>query len=267
MPIATVNGRRFAYEDTGGDGPAVIFSHGLLMDREMFAPQVEALRGEYRCIAWDARGHGDSDDAPEPFSYWESAEDMFGIAEQLGVERAFLVGMSQGGFLSLRAALLRPDFVLGLGLIDTQAGPEDPDKVGSYEEMGHVWQKYGLNDDLAEIIAAIIMSPGYPGNADWIAKWKAKATDHIDVPLTPLVNREDIHDRLGEITAPALVIHGEVDAAISLDLAERLAEGLPRGQGPVVVPGAGHASNLSHPEPVNAALADFLRRHSGVAAR
>lgn len=267
MAIATVNDRRIAYEDSGGEGPVVIFSHGLLMDREMFAPQVEALRGEFRCIAWDARGHGDSDDATEPFTYWDSADDMLALAEQLGVERAFLVGMSQGGFVALRAALRRPDFVLGLVLIDTQAGEEEPEMVQNNEAMGHVWKTHGLNDDLAEIIAAIIMSPGYPGNADWIAKWKRKPAEHIDMPLTPLHNREDLHDRLGEIDVPALVIHGSLDAAIPVEKGERLCQGLPKCEGVVVVEGAGHASNLSHPEPVNAALGDFLRRHAGVAAR
>jgi pimeloyl-ACP methyl ester carboxylesterase len=267
MSIAEVNGRRVAYEDTGGGGPVVVFSHGLLMDREMFLPQVEALRGEFRCITWDQRGHGESDAATEPFTYWDSAEDLFALAEHLGVDRAFLVGMSQGGFVSLRAALRRPEFVRGLGLIDTQAGVEDPDMAEQDAAMGHVWKTHGLNDDLAEIIAAIIMSPGYPGNAEWIAKWKRMPTEHVDMPLTPLLNREDIHDRLGEITAPAMVFHGEVDAAIPVELAQRLSDGLPNCEGLVLVPGAGHAANLSHPEPVNAALGDFLRRHSEVAAR
>jgi pimeloyl-ACP methyl ester carboxylesterase len=267
MPIVELNGRRVAYDDTGGGGPVVIFSHGLLMDREMFAPQVAGLREEFRCVTWDQRGHGESDEATEAFTYWDSAEELLALATHLGVERAFLVGMSQGGFVSLRAALRRPGFALGLGLIDTQAGVEDPDKVPQYEAMGHVWQKYGLNDDLAEIIAAIIMSPGYPGNAGWIAKWKARPTAHIDMPLTPLFSREDIHDRLGEIAAPAVVFHGQLDAAIPMELAERLAAGLPGCEGLVVVEGAGHAANLSHPEPVNRALREFLRRHSEVGAR
>jgi pimeloyl-ACP methyl ester carboxylesterase len=267
MPIAEVNGRRVAYDDSGGAGPVVIFSHGLLMDREMFAPQVEALRGEFRCIAWDARGHGESDPATQPFSYWDSAEDMLALAGHLGIERAFLVGMSQGGFVSLRAALRRPGFALGLGLIDTQAGVEEPGMVESNQAMAEVWKAHGLNDDLAELIAAMIMSPGYAGNATWIAKWKRLPLDHVDMPLTALHGREDIHDRLGEITAPAIVVHGSVDAAIPVELAQRLAAGLPNCEGLVVVDGAGHASNLSHPEPVNAALGDFLRRHSGVGAR
>jgi pimeloyl-ACP methyl ester carboxylesterase len=267
MAIAEVNGRRIAHDDTGGGGPAVVFSHGILMDREMFAPQVEALRAEFRCVAWDQRGHADSDDATEPFTYWDSADDLLALADHLGIERAFLVGMSQGGFLSLRAALRRPGFVLGLGLLDTQAGQEAPEQVEANQAMAHVWKEHGLNDDLAEIIAAMIMSPGYAGTPDWIAKWKQKRRIHIDVPLTPLHDREDLHDRLAEITAPAIVIHGEADAAISVDQARALAEGLPNCEGLVVVPSAGHAANLSHPEPVNAALGDFLRRHSRVPAR
>jgi hypothetical protein len=58
MPYANVNGQRLYYEDTGGTGPAIIFSHGILLDGTMFAPQVAALRDKYRCIVWDERGHG-----------------------------------------------------------------------------------------------------------------------------------------------------------------------------------------------------------------
>ncbi len=111
------------------------------------------------------------------------------------------------------------------------------------------------------------MSPGYAGNDAWIAKWKRMPTEHIDMPLTPLHSREDIHDRLPEIAAPAVVIHGEVDAAITVEQAQRLSDGLPGSEGVLVVPGAGHAANLSHPEPVNARLGDFLERHSGVHTR
>lgn len=267
MPFAEVNGQRIAYDDTGSGGPAVIFSHGLLMDRTMFAPQVEALRGDFRCITWDARGHGETGPAAEVFTYWDSADDLLALADHLGVGEAFLVGMSQGGFVSLRCALRRPAFVRGLGLLDTQAGVEDPAMVPQYRSMGEVWSENGLTDELAELIAAMIMSPGYGGNAEWIAKWKALPVENLTVPTEALFNRDDIHDRLGEIRCPALVVHGEVDASIPVELALRLADGLPGCEGVVIVPGAGHAANLSHPEPVNAALSEFLLRHSQAAAR
>src|SRR5580658_5697948 len=134
MPTAAVNGIHVNYADSGGDGPAVVLSHGYQMDASMFDAQVTALAPEYRVITWDERGHGGTP-APGPFSYWDSARDVLALLGHLGIERAVLGGMSQGGFLSLRAALLAPQRVRGLVLIDSQAGLEDPAAAPAYEEM------------------------------------------------------------------------------------------------------------------------------------
>jgi pimeloyl-ACP methyl ester carboxylesterase len=121
MSFADVNGQHIYFEDSGGPGAAVIFSHGFLMDHEMFEPQVTALSDEFRCITWDERGFGQTE-ARGPFTYWDSAEDALALLSHLGLDGAFFVGMSQGGFLSMRAALRSPGRVRGLGLIDTDAG-------------------------------------------------------------------------------------------------------------------------------------------------
>src|SRR5580704_5824578 len=123
MATASVNGITLSYSDSGGDGPAVVLSHGYLMDSAMFEPQVSALAPEYRVITWDERGFGETR-ATGPFSYWDSAGDVLALLDHLGIEQAVLGGMSQGGFLSLRAALLAPDRVRALVLIDSQAGTE-----------------------------------------------------------------------------------------------------------------------------------------------
>ena len=147
MPTAAVNGQMLYYEDTGGTGPAVIFSHGLFMDHEMFAPQVAALRRRYRCITWDERGHGLSVSSRlAPFSYYDSAADLAAILKHLGIGQAVLVGMSQGGFLSLRCALTHPDVVRALVLIDTQAGREDPEAMRGYLQLTDEWADSGLKD-------------------------------------------------------------------------------------------------------------------------
>ncbi len=113
MESASVNGVRVAYDDTGGDGPPILLSHGFLMDRTMFAPQVEALRPDYRVVTWDSRGHGDTVDDGQPFTYWDLADDCLGLMDHLGIDRAVVGGMSQGGFVSLRVALAAPDRVRG----------------------------------------------------------------------------------------------------------------------------------------------------------
>jgi pimeloyl-ACP methyl ester carboxylesterase len=76
------------------------------------------------------------------------------------------------------------------------------------------------------------------------------------------MGREDIGDRLPEITAPASVFHGEEDATLSMDKAQHLTRELPGCESVARIPGAGHASNLSHPDEVNELLWDFLRRHA-----
>src|SRR5437588_8120359 len=97
MPFADINGQRIRFEDSGGDGAPVVLSHGFLMDREMFAGQVQALAPEFRVIAWDQRGFGETEYDGEPFTYWDSARDCLGVLDHLEIDRAVLGGMSQGG--------------------------------------------------------------------------------------------------------------------------------------------------------------------------
>ncbi len=259
MPFAHVNGQKLYYEDTGGDGPAIIFSHGLLMDSSMFAPQVQALRGTWRCISWDERGHGRTADPAQcaPFSYYDSADDLAALLAHLGVRQAVLAGMSQGGYLSLRCALTHPEIVRALVLIDTQALPEDPAKMVGHQALIEAWLQGGLSDEIAAAVAHVILGDGWPGTAAWQAKWRQFTPANLLQCFTTLGTRDDISARLGAITVPALVVHGAIDHAIDLERAQAMADGLKHAK-VVVVPGAGHAANLTHPDPVNAALAEFL---------
>jgi len=258
VEFASVDGTDIAYDDTGGDGPVVLLAHGLLMDRTMFAPQVEALRDGFRVVTWDGRGFGETRYDGRPFTYWDLAADGLGLLDALGVGEAVVGGMSQGGFVSLRMALLAPERVRALILLDTQAGAEDPDTARLYQAMIDEWSSSGLSDQLAEAIASIIL--GEPELSKvWTAKWKARPGESLVVPARTLLEREDLTGRLGEITAPALVVHGTADAAIPLDRAEALAAGLPGSNGVHIVQDATHAANLTHPGAVNDAIGGFLR--------
>jgi 3-oxoadipate enol-lactonase len=257
MGSASVNGIEIAYDDTGGDGPAVLLAHGFLMDKTMFAPQVEVLSPRYRVITWDGRGHGDTVDRGAPFSYWDLATDCLGLMDHLGIERAVVGGMSQGGFVSLRVALSAPGRVRGLVLLDTQAGPEDPDVVPLYQGMLDEWVSSGPSDAIAEAVAGLII--GEPDlSAEWVPRWRARPHESLETPGRALITREDISDRLGEIDAPALVVHGTADISIAMEKAEALAAGLRHCDGVAVIDGGTHAANLTHPGPVNAALMAFL---------
>lgn len=88
MAFAEVNGQRIRFDDSGGDGSPVILSHGFLMDREMFAPQVDALAPAFRVITWDERGFGETQFDGQPFTYWDSARDCLGLLDYLVVRLA-----------------------------------------------------------------------------------------------------------------------------------------------------------------------------------
>ena len=261
MPVALANGVEISYTDTGGHGQAVVLSHGFLMDHSMFEPQVAALATRYRVITWDQRGHGGTR-ATGAFTYWDSAADVLALLDHLGVERAVLAGMSQGGFLSLRAALTAPDRVRALVLIDSQAGQEDPAIAPGYEAIHQAWLDHGPGP-VQETVASIILGPGQWD--DWYAKWSEQyaqwAPDdlgQLSWPFRCLMDRDDITGRLTEIACPTLILHGTADAAIPLARAQAVGDGLGGPVTLIAVEGAAHASNVTHPDEVNKAVLEFL---------
>ena len=256
MAYAAVNGQNIYFEDTGGSGDPVILGHGFLMDHEMFAPQVAALRDRYRVITWDERGFGLTEFDGKPFTYWDSASDCLGLLTHLGIERAVVGGMSQGGFLSMRAALTAPERVRALILLDTSAALDTDEKKAGNDGMIQMWLTAGPVDDLANAVATIIIDDPTE-NPKWIAKWKARDRELLRLPGRCLIDRDDITPRLPEIACPALVIHGTEDTALTMEDAELMAGLLP-GCSAVVKVGGAHAANLTNPEPVNAAILDFL---------
>jgi pimeloyl-ACP methyl ester carboxylesterase len=258
MGTASVGGLDIRYEDSGGDGPAVLFSHGLLMDHTMFDAHVEALRSRYRCIRWDEPGFG-ATRATGPFTLWDSAALALGLLDHLGVERAVFLGMSQGGFLSLRAALTAPERVRALVMIDSAADPDSPAMTTENAKMFHLLCE-GSEERRAKVLAAVggILIGDPTHEAHWIPRWDRIDRAQLRLAGDALLAHDDVTDRLGEIRCPALVIHGRDDHAIELDRAEAMCAGLADCRGLTVVDGAAHAANVTHPDPVNRALAEFL---------
>ena len=254
MQTAHINGIDLAFQDSGGKGSVVILSHGFLMDHTMFDAQVAALKSTHRVITWDERGFGGTL-ATGDFTYWDSADDVLGLMDHLGIESAVIGGMSQGGFLSLRVALTAPSRVTALILLDTQAGTEDPATVGPYNQLHAAWVEHGAVA-VQDVIASLILGPGeWP---EWFAKWGAMVPDQFTKAFNCLMHRDDITERLGEITCPALIVHGTADVAISMEKAEVLRDRIAGPTTLVPIDGGPHAANMTHSEPVNKAIVQFL---------
>ncbi|MGW2491526.1 alpha/beta fold hydrolase [Streptomyces sp. NPDC001606] len=258
MPFFSVHDQKFHAEDSGGDGPAVVFSHGNLMDHTMWEPQVSALRGGYRCVAWDERLHGRTVDDGRPHTYWQSADDLLGLLDAMDIGRAVLVGHSQGGFLSLRAALRAPERVAGLVLVDTRATAWPERDLARMGAVADAFEAAGPDAVGPQLLDLLIGEPAL--HEVWLAKWRAQPPHRSATAVRTLMGVDDISARLSGITVPALVVHGEWDAPVPVAAGRALHAALPGAQDFVLVPGAAHTPNLTHAAEVTRALAGFLGR-------
>src|SRR3954471_20100929 len=141
-----VNGTTLYCEDTGpgSTGETIAFSHGLLWNTTLFAPQIEALRGRYRCIAWDHRGQGRSaDDDRHSIGMELVWKDAVALLEKLTPGPVHFCGLSMGGFVAMRMAARRPDLVRSLILIETSADPEPAENIPKYRTLSAVTRYLG----------------------------------------------------------------------------------------------------------------------------
>jgi pimeloyl-ACP methyl ester carboxylesterase len=258
MPHASIRGQQIYFEDSGGPGLPLVLAHGFLMDHTMFDAQVRALAPDVRVIRWDARGFGQTTWDGKPFTYWDLADDCLALLDHLGLDRAVVGGMSQGGFTSLRVALRAPARVRALVLLSTQAASDDEATRAGYRQMLETWSTLGPVEPLVESIAGLILGPQEHWEP-WVSRMKALPKESLGYPGQCLIDRDDVTARVPEIACPALVIHGTADQAIPFKHAEAVARLLPRCTGLIAVEGAAHAPNVTHPDQVNGPLREFLR--------
>jgi 3-oxoadipate enol-lactonase len=251
MPTLEIENAELFYTDSGGDKPPVVFSHGFGMDRTMFDAQVAALSPHYRVISWDQRSWGSSI-AKGPFNLWDSAKDLWLILDQLDIERAVLVGMSQGGFVSIRATLLEPNRVNALVLIGSQAGVEARAET---DEMILTWLNSGASRIHRKLADAILGPGDWP---IWYAKWDATDLRQLPWAYSCLIDREDVTRYLRQINCPALIIHGMDDRSIDPQKARIMKQELGGASTLVEIEGGTHAVNISHSERVNHEILNFL---------
>ncbi|GHH41168.1 2-succinyl-6-hydroxy-2,4-cyclohexadiene-1-carboxylate synthase [Lentzea cavernae] len=251
--VTTADGQLVSYADHGGDGPVVVLLHSFLMDASMWAPQVAAFGDRFRLVAIDERGHG-ATPATAPFDHWDVARDALAVLDSLGVDRAAVIGTSQGGFVALRMALLAPRRVTALALLGTSGETEDEQISAAYQQLAEVWIAQGP-ETVTEAVAKICLGEYDP--SDWTPKWGAIEPERLRLIMNALVGREGVLDRLPEIGAPALVLHGTADLAYPVAKAEALVAALPEAE-LVLVEGGAHFLSLTHAADVNPHLERFL---------
>lgn len=264
MPLVEVNGAQVNIEDTGApvgrpDAATVVFGHGLLFSGRMFDDQVDRLASRYRCVTIDWRGQGRSPAASGGYDMDTLADDAAAIITELALGKVHYVGLSMGGFVGMRLAARRPELIRSLSLLDTSAGPEDPEKVSKYRLLAKVYGLFGLGPVQSQV-KPIMFGSTYLATEEstlqveaWMNEVKAVKRSGMKQAIYGVTDRQPILAELGAITAPTLVVVGADDVATPVAKSEVIA-GAITGARLEIVPQAGHSSTIEQP----AALSDLL---------
>jgi pimeloyl-ACP methyl ester carboxylesterase len=247
--------------EVAGDGAPVVFVHGFTLDRRMWDDQIPAFATRYRTLRYDLRGFGES--APPvagvPYTH---ADDLRALLAHLGIERAAVVGLSLGGWVAHEFALIYPQSVSALILVDSalRGYPYGPASTATIDAI----YSLGAEGRIAEAKAGWLADPLFACSQRSTAAAARLEQIVEDYPCWHLQNI-DPHppleppaiERLHEITAPTLVVAGEEDIPDLLAISDLLAARIP-GARKVVLAEAGHMANMDAPDAFNRAVLDFL---------
>ena len=266
MPEATIDGVKIRYEETG-DGDPLLLIMGYGMPGDAWLGSIPFLDG-FRAIYFDNRGTGRSDKPDGPYTIDRMAEDAAGLLDHLGIARAHVYGVSMGGMIAQELALRHPKKIRSLVLGCTLCG-------GEHSTMAE--------PQIIEELVAVVGTMG-TDTAAWVDRqlpllftpeWIAANPAIRDVfmmmaPMLPPTPPETAHramaglfgwsshDRLPQIAAPTLILHGDRDVLIPVENAYVLADRI-RGSKLHIVPGGGHGYPAQDPVGVHALVTDFFR--------
>ena len=250
METVNVNGIQLAYERRGKGTPLVLL-HGFPLDHHLWDEVVPLLEDTFDVILPDLRGFGESTTVDSPYSMDDYASDIAGLLDQLGIQKAAIVGHSMGGYAALGFARMYPERVSGLGLVSSQVLADAPErKEGRYKSAADV-EANGIESVVAT------MTPKF--TADEELQSYARASMERQGPaayigaLKAMAERADSTSLLSSLNFPVVVVHGDADALIPIDRAREVKEALPQAH-LVEISGAGHMPMMEAKEKTAQAL-------------
>ena len=266
MSTFTIDSKTMHYVDKG-EGPVLIFGHSYLWDNEMWAPQVEMLSQHYRCIVPDLWSHGQSDAAPaNTRSLTDYAKDILSLIDYLEIETFSLIGLSVGGMWATELTVLVPERVKSLVLMDTFVGLEPEVMHSKYFAMLDIirdLQKVPavMIEQIAPMFFARNVQQENPELVTKLRKWLEGITGQQAIDITQIgrmvFDRRDAFDDIEKFALPTLIMVGMEDTPRP-PFESQLMQDAISGSQLVLVPNAGHISNLEQPEFVTDKLVTFL---------
>ena len=257
-----VNNFEVSYTDQGmDDAPVLIFIHGFPLNKSMWNEQIEVFKEDYRVIAYDIRGHGDSEAGNEEFSIELFVNDLLHLMDALKIEKASLCGLSMGGYIALNAIENHPERFDSLVLSDTHCIADPPkvkqkrlDTIDSIREFGV--EKY-VEDSIEHLFAPESFITHKKVISDVKEMILNTSEQSLSKTLLALSLRKTTCNKLSEITIPVLFTVGEEDKITPPEASELMHEKI-KNSTLHIISHAGHLSNLEKPDEFNEQLKTFF---------
>lgn len=269
MARAIVHGVRLAY-DLHGAGDPVVLVHGSWDSRRDWDLLVPMLEGSFRVLAYDRRGHSESERPSDPGSVREDVADLAALIEQLGLAPAWVVGNSFGGSIALRLACARPELVRGVAA-------HEPPLFALLAGDASLAPLLGALDSNIRAVAAQIAAGAHEAAAEqfvervalgpgsWAQLPPALRATLVENAPTFLDETRDPEQLVFDLAwarsfaKPALLTRGDQSPPLFAPVVTLLGDAFPRAE-VVTLPGAGHIPHATHPEAYARVVADWMRR-------
>ncbi|MER3445818.1 MAG: hypothetical protein C4291_02810 [Candidatus Dadabacteria bacterium] len=265
MPRIKINGISLNYE-LNGSGSTVMLINGLTMDVNGWYLQVQPFSERYTVLRYDCRGQGQSDKPDTEYSQEMHADDLKGLMDKIGIQKAHLVGISNGGMIAQHFTLKYPERVGALVLVDTCSHIDT-----LLEMIIKVWiraTEIGGSEFRYDVSLPVLFAESFiKKNLEVILSMKEISVKNN--PPKPIINlaksclKHNVDDRIREIKSPTLIIVGEEDILIPIKYSKILNEKI-EGSRLVVIKDCGHVPILEKPEEFNRIVLDFLKDHDGL---
>lgn len=264
MPVAHVNGIDIDYL-MEGDGPeTLVMVNGLADEKESWGYQTpDFVEAGYRVLTFDNRGVGKSSMPPGPYTTKLFAADTKALVDELGLSGFHMMGTSMGGLIAQEYAIAHGSDLKSLTLSSTYAapGPFCGRMFSMWADMAPI---LGVSFVMRDVTLWAFTLPFFEtrrGELEEFETAMGAIAQPVDAYLAQLssIQTHDASDRLDRITTPTLVIAGEEDILIPVELSRRLHQAI-AGSEFQTTPG-GHASVWEHPKPFNEAVIAFIGRH------
>ena len=250
--------RPLAYDERGS-GPAIVLVHGHPFSRAMWSGQLDSLSDEFRVIAPDLPGYGESPARGETITPRGLADSVVELMDTIDVDGATVVGLSLGGLVAMELGLGSADRVAGLVLAATTAAPLTPEEAKLRRSTAAQLERDGMLDHALEM-AGRLFGPAARRDPDVVVPiletMLRTSPAGAAAALRGRAERPPYHELLPAMRVPALVVAGDADSYSTAEITQQLVASL-RGPEVLILPGIGHLPNLEAPERFDAAVRAF----------